>query len=156
VSNIANGEYGEEDFSIWPEEVRCKACNDFMPAPKELTFPISFWFRLEDDEGEVAKAIAPNTLVQIGMGILAGFFPVAGVAYRRIKRDRAHIRAIVGGVEDLVGSARDEDGFTKADLYRALADSARLRSDAVSLGHLVGDLKKEFRAGRSGGTIATK
>jgi len=108
------------------------------------------------DAAEVAKATAPNTFVQIGMGILAGFFPVAGVAYTRIKRDRRHIRAIVGGIEDMVGSATDTDGFTKADLYAALAKSAALRTDAVKLGRLVKDVKTELRAARAGGTAATK
>lgn len=109
----------------------------------------SVWDKNKDgelDEGEVAAATEPNALVQLAVGAVSAFFPMAGVLYTRAQRDRKHIRAIVGGVEDIVKLKGDDGKFSKEDLYEAIRLSSKKRTDAVALSKLVSDIKAEIRA----------
>lgn len=100
-------------------------------------------------EAELAKAMEGSEVpTQIAEMLAVLNVPFAGglaLALKKFKEYKGHSRALIGGIEDLI--ALKKDGYTKEDIYTAMAISKKHRTDAKKLGQFVEFVKNEIRLG---------
>lgn len=97
---------------------------------------------------EMVAATEGSDIPSIAFGILAAlnvpFAGAAGLAMRKLKENKGHLRSMAGGIEDLVNLK--EDGITKDDIYAAIDLSAKHRGDAKALHLVVKEIKTAIRS----------
>lgn len=86
---------------------------------------------------------APSDILMILAGLNIPFAGAVGIALKKIKENKAHVRSMAGGIEDLIHLG--DDGYSKEDIYAAIALSAKHRGDAKALQKVVREIKDDIR-----------
>lgn len=96
---------------------------------------------------EMTKAKDASTIPSLVIGLLAAFnIPLAAglkIVNAKLKDNESVSRSLIGGIDDLV--ALGKDGYSKADIYKAIEISTQKRGDVKKATKMIGEIKEEIR-----------